>query len=96
MVPKEFVKDIKRTVITDSLNSYKVIFNDTDAEIATNHYWKEALTFFKKFQTFFSYTNNQIIFNRFQLRYCKIDRGGYVGFEVTRIRTFELEICICE
>jgi len=44
----DFVKEIRKSVIEENLNTYKYLFENTDLNSVTDGYWKDALCFFNK------------------------------------------------
>lgn len=46
MTPEEFTSTIKASIVHENISMYKEIFQSTSVDVATDLYWKRALSFY--------------------------------------------------
>lgn len=48
MKPEDFVNSIRKSILNENIDIYRVLFKNTKIDEATDPYWKEALNFYNK------------------------------------------------
>lgn len=89
MPPKEFVKMVQKHLIDENMGIYKKIFHETSLDDASDDYWKNALTLFRKLddddRDIFFRVMRQVSVDTMSSFFSIVDGTSYLGEEISEV-----------